>query len=222
MASSPAGTPPRAQYAFAMLPLPPRSQLVRRIPRVFVGLVLFGVGIAFMVVSELGLAPWEVFHQGMSELTGIPLGTMGIITGALVLLGWIPLRERVGIGTLMNVTIIGIVIDLTLLILPESAGSVPLRWTALLGGIALIGLGSGLYIGAGLGPGPRDGLMTGLARRGYRMRRARTLVEVIVLVVGWLLGGTVGIGTVLFAFGVGPAVELSFKKTAVVPLSADA
>jgi uncharacterized membrane protein YczE len=204
-----------------MLPVPPTAELIRRIPRVFVGLVFFGVGIAFMVVSELGLAPWEVFHQGVSFHTGIPLGTVGIITGALVLLGWIPLHEKVGIGTLMNVTIIGIVIDITGLILPDEAGSTAWRWIALLGGIALVGIGSGLYIGAGLGPGPRDGLMTGLARRGYKMRRARTAVEVTALVVGWLLGGTVGIGTVLFAFGVGPVVEYSFRRMTVAPIAAD-
>lgn len=205
-----------------MLPLPPASVLVRRVPRVFIGLVFFGVGIAFMVVSELGLAPWEVFHQGISNHTGIPLGMVGIMTGALVLLGWIPLREKIGIGTLMNVTIIGIVIDVTMLILPDQAGSTAWRWIALLGGIALVGVGSGIYIGAGLGPGPRDGLMTGFAKRGFKMRRARTAVEVSVLVAGWLLGGTVGVGTVLFAFGVGPAVEYSFRRMAVVPLTADA
>ena len=204
-----------------MLPMPPRHVLVRRIPRVFVGLVFFGLGIAFMVISELGLAPWEVFHQGISIHSGIPLGTVGIITGALVLLGWIPLNEKVGIGTLMNVTLIGIVIDVSMLLLPDQAGSTAWRGTALLGGIALVGIGSGMYIGAGLGPGPRDGLMTGLSRRGYRMRWARTGVEVTVLCAGWLLGGTVGIGTVLFAFGVGPAVEYSFRRMAVVPLRAE-
>jgi uncharacterized membrane protein YczE len=196
----------------AMLPLPPRSELARRLPRLVVGLVFFGVGIAFTAVSDLGLAPWEVFHQGISRRTGIPLGTVGIITGALVLFAWIPLHERIGLGTIMNVAMIGVVIDLTMLLLPETAGSTAWAWFALLGGITLIGLGSGLYIGAGLGPGPRDGLMTGLARRGYRMRRARTLVEVVVLVVGWLLGGTVGVGTVLFAFGVGPSVEFFLTR----------
>ena len=202
-----------------MLPIPSRSILVRRVPRVFVGLVFLGLGIAFMVVSELGVAPWVVFHQGISIHTGVPLGTVGIITGALALLGWIPLHERVGIGTLMNVTIIGVVIDVSML--PDQAGSTGWRWVALLGGIALVGVGSGLYIGAGLGPGPRDGLMTGLARRGYRMRWARTAVELTVLVAGWLLGGTVGIGTVLFALGVGPAVEYSFRRMAVVPIQAE-
>ena len=204
-----------------MLPLPPRSELIRRIPLVLLGLILFGIGIAFSAVSELGLPPWDVFHQGISRRVGIPLGAAVIITGGLVLLAWIPLREKVGIGTLMNVTIIGVVIDITMLILPERAGSLAWQWVAALGGIALVGVGSGLYIGAGLGPGPRDGLMTGLAKRGYKMGRARTAIEVLVLVVGRALGGTIGVGTVLFAFGVGPAVEFFFRRTAVVPLTSE-
>ena len=204
-----------------MLALPPKSELVRKIPRVIVGLLLFGVGIAFTAVSELGLGPWDVMHQGISRRSGIPFGTVGIITGALVLLSWIPLKERVGLGTILNVLIIGVVIDLTMLILPDEVGSAPLRWSALLGGIVLVGVGSGLYIGAGLGPGPRDGLMTACAKRGYRMGRARTVIEVLILAVGWLLGGTVGIGTVLFALGVGPAVEFFFNRTGSVPLAAE-
>ena len=201
-----------------MLPLPPAAELVRRVPRVLVGLLAFGLGVAFTAVSGLGLAPWEVFHQGISRITGIPLGTVAIITGALVLFGWIPLRQKIGLGTLMNVTIIGIVIDVTLAIMPERAGSTAWQWTAVVGGITLIGIGSGLYIGAGLGPGPRDGLMTGLAGRGYKMRRARTLIEAIALIMGWLMGGTLGIGTILFAVTVGPAVEYSFKLTALDPV----
>lgn len=204
-----------------MLPLPSSSELVRRVPRVFIGVVLFGLGIAFMVVSELGLSPWQVFHQGISRRTGIPLGTVVIITGALVLFGWIPLREKIGIGTLMNVTIIGIVINVSMLILPDQAGSTAWQWAALLGGISLVGIGSGLYIGAGLGPGPRDGLMTGLAKKGYKMRRARTVIEIIVLITGWLMGGTIGVGTVLFAFGVGPAVEFSLRRASVLPAAAE-
>ena len=204
-----------------MLPLPPRSVLIRRVPRVFIGLVLFGAGIAFTAVSELGLSPWGVFAQGISRGTGIPLGTAVIITGAAVLLLWIPLKEKLGIGTIMNVTIIGTVTDISLWILPEEAGSTVWRWIALLGGIALIGWGSGLYIGQGLGPGPRDGLMTALARRGYKMRRARTAIELVVLVVGWTLGGTIGVGTVIFALLVGPAVEYSFRRTAVGQTAAD-
>ena len=205
-----------------MLPLPSPAELVRRVPRVLVGLVLFGLGVAFTVVSELGLSPWEVFHQGISRRTGVPLGMVGIAIGALVLFGWIPLREKIGIGTVLNVTIIGVVIDISLLILPEQAGSAVWRWMALLGGIVLVAIGTGLYIGAGLGPGPRDGLMTGLAKRGYKMRRARTLIEMVVLIAGWLMGGTVGVGTVLFALAIGPAVELSLRHASVAPIPAKA
>lgn len=205
-----------------MLPLPPKADLLRRLPRLYAGLILFGVGIAFTAISDLGLPPWDVLHQGISRHTGIPLGTVGIITGALVLLGWIPLRERVGLGTISNVAIIGIVIDVTMLILPEEAGSTAWRWVALVGGIGLVAIGSGLYIGAGLGPGPRDGLMTAFARRGHPMRRTRTIVESIALVVGWLLGGTVGIGTVAFALGVGPAVQYFFNRIALVKITPEA
>lgn len=205
-----------------MLPLPSSAELVRRLPRVIVGLVLFGLGVAITVVSELGLSPWEVFHQGISRRTGVPLGMVGIAIGALVLFGWIPLREKIGIGTVLNVMIIGVVIDISLLILPEQAGSAVWRWMALLGGIVLVAIGTGLYIGAGLGPGPRDGLMTGLAKRGYKMRRARTLIEMVVLIAGWLMGGTVGVGTVLFALAIGPAVELSLRHASVAPIPAKA
>ena len=152
-----------------MLPVPSSTELVRRVPRLLVGLVFVGLGLAFTVVSEFGLSPWEVFHQGISRRTGVPLGMVGIAAGALVLFGWIPLREKIGIGTLLNVMIIGVVIDTSLLILPEQAGSTVWRWVSLLGGIGLVAIGTGLYIGAGLGSGPRDGLMTGLARRGYKI-----------------------------------------------------
>ena len=146
-----------------MLPLP--SDLGRRVPRLLFGLLLFGWGLALMVAADLGLAPWEVLHQGVSFHTPIPIGTVGIITGLMVLLLWIPLRERVGLGTVLNVVLIGIVIDVTLLWLttPNQLG---LRCSYLIGGVVMVGIGSGYYIGGGLGPGPRDGLMTGIARRG--------------------------------------------------------
>lgn len=213
---------PSVTLRAVMLPLPPAAVLARRVPRVMVGLVLFGAGIAFTAISELGLSPWDVFAQGIARRSAIGLGAAGIIVGAAVLLLWIPLKERPGLGTILNVAVIGVVTDLTLYVFPDEAGSTAWRWTALLGGIALIGLGTGLYIGAGLGPGPRDGLMTALARRGISIRRARTSIEVAVLAVGWLLGGTVGIGTVVFALGVGPAVHYSFGRTAVVELATDA
>jgi uncharacterized membrane protein YczE len=177
------------------------------------GLVLFGLGLAFMVVADLGLAPWEVLHQGISRRTGVPIGTVGIITGLLVLVAWIPLGERIGIGTVANVILIGIVIDLTLWGLPERLDQPVLRWVALGGGLLLVAIGSGYYIGAGLGPGPRDGLMTGLHRRtGYAIGAVRAVLEISVLIAGWLLGGTVGIGTVAFAFGIGPMVQFFLNR----------
>lgn len=159
-----------------------------------------------MVMAGLGLSPWEVLHQGISEQTGIPIGTVGIITGLFVLLLWIPLRERIGVGTVLNVILIGLVIDATLFLVPYGNEPLWLRTGMMLGGVFLIGVGTSFYIGAGLGPGPRDGLMTGLARRGYPIGPVRIGLELSVLIAGWLLGGTVGIGTVVFALGVGPLV----------------
>lgn len=186
--------------------MPSAAQLRRRLPRLLFGLALFGVGIAMLVIADLGLAPWEVMHQGISERTGIPIGTVGILTGLCVLVLWIPLRERPGVGTIANVLLIGVVIDVTLWLAPASVDSVGIRWILLLGGTVIIAIGSGYYIGSGLGPGPRDGLMTGLGHRGVPIGLARAVIELSVLGIGWLLGGTVGIGTVIFAFGVGPLV----------------
>lgn len=198
--------------------MPSRREIGRRVPRLLFGLVLFGVGLAMMVVAGLGLAPWEVMHQGITRHTGIPIGTVGILTGIVVLLLWIPLGERLGVGTVLNVFIIGIVIDLTLWIAPESVGALWQQWGLLLGGTLLVAIGSGFYIGAGLGPGPRDGLMTGLARRGIPLGLGRTAIEVTVLIIGWFLGGTVGFGTVIFAFGVGPLVGILLPRMSLEPL----
>lgn len=137
-----------------MLPLP-THRFPRRLGQLVPGLVLFGVGVALMVRADLGLSPWQVFHQGVAENTDTAMGTVVIATGIVVLLAWIPLRERFGLGTILNVALIGNVLNISLLILPDDIGSLPVRWAAMLGGISLIGLGSGLYIGAGMGPGPR-------------------------------------------------------------------
>ncbi len=201
-----------------MLPIPSRQQLIERIPRVVFGLILFGLGAAMMVLAGLGLSPWEVMAQGISFKTGIPIGTVGILIGIVVLFLWIPLKEKLGIGTILNVFIIGIVIDLTLWLTPDSVESLVVRWLLLVGGILLVGVGSGFYIGGGLGPGPRDGLMTGIAKRGVNIGLARFGIEITVLVVGWLLGGTVGIGTVLFAFGMGPLIAILLPRLSVPPL----
>jgi uncharacterized membrane protein YczE len=189
-----------------------RAELRRRLPQLMFGLVIVGFGFALMVEANLGLGPWEVLHQGISNRIGIPIGTVGIFVGLLVLAAWLPLRQRLGVGTVLNVITIGIVIDLTMLLVPD-LHSLLIRWPALLGGLLLVGIGGGLYIGAGLGPGPRDGLMTGMAARGwFSIRTARTLLEITALAAGWLLGGTVGIGTLLFAVGIGPLVQLFLGK----------
>jgi uncharacterized membrane protein YczE len=202
-----------------------REELRRRLPRLLFGLVLCGLGIASMVAADLGLGPWDVLHQGLSRLSGIPIGTVGILVGMLVLGLWFPLRERPGLGTVLNVVVIGIVIDLTLLVL-HTPGQLWLRTLMMLAGPLLFAIGSGYYIGAGLGPGPRDGVMTGLARRGLPVGAARALIELSVLLAGWLLGGTVGAGTVVFAFGIGPLVQLFLPRLsladALAPDEADA
>ncbi|MFP5321929.1 MAG: YczE/YyaS/YitT family protein [Acidimicrobiia bacterium] len=176
-----------------------------RVARCLLGLVLLGVGIGLTVAADLGLSPWDVLHQGLSERLGITIGTASIGVGILVLLLWIPLRERPGLGTVMNVFVIGTTVDLTLAVVdrPEPLWA---RVLYLAVGIWLWGPGSGLYLGVGMGSGPRDGLMTGLARRGLRVGPVRTGIEVAALTVGFLLGGTVGIGTLAFALGVGPNV----------------
>lgn len=177
--------------------------------------MLFGVGIALMVRADLGLSPWQVFHQGVSENLGVAMGTVTIATGFVVLLGWIPLRERFGLGTLLNVALIGNVLNISLLLLPDELGGLPVRWMAMFGGITFIGIGSGLYIGARMGPGPRDGLMTGLARRGLHIGAVRTGLEASVLLIGWLLGGTVGVGTVAFAITIGPVIAIALPRMTV-------
>jgi len=188
-----------------VLPLPPDTAR-RRLPRLAGGLVLFGVGIGLMVRADLGLGPWDVLHQGVSQRVDLGIGTVTILTGVVVLALWVPLRERPGLGTIANVAVIGLVVDATLAVVDEPS-SVPARAALLLLGAYAFGPGSGLYIGAGLGPGPRDGLMTGLARRGHSVRAVRTGIELAVLAVGALLGGSVGIGTVLFALTIGPNVH---------------
>ena len=197
-----------------MLPLP-KERFGRRLAQLIPGLVLFGVGIALMVSADLGLSPWQVFHQGVAESVGVAMGTITIITGFVVLLGWIPLRERFGLGTILNVAIIGNVLNVALSLLPDDLGGLPIRWAAMGAGVLLIATGSGLYIGAGMGPGPRDGLMTGLARRGLHIGAVRTGLELTVLIVGWLLGGTVGAGTLVFAVTIGPLIAVLLPRLTV-------
>jgi uncharacterized membrane protein YczE len=202
-----------------MLPIPRPPALWPQLARLVLGLVLFGFGLALMVIADLGLSPWDVFHQGVSFRTGIPIGTVVIITGLLLLLLWIPLREKIGIGTIANAVVIGLTLDLSLLFLPDQLDQLSVRWLSMLIGVVLVAIGSGFYIGAGLGPGPRDGLMTGITRRtGRPLALVRAALEVSVLVAGWLLGGTVGIGTIVFAFGIGPLVHFFLRRLQVVPI----
>ncbi len=175
------------------------------------GLAMFGLGIALLIDADLGAAPWDVFHTGVSELTGIPVGTVIIITGVLLLLLWIPLGESPGLGTILNAFAIGLFVDVFLPIVPEPELLVP-RVAMMLAGVVVIGAGSGLYIGAGLGPGPRDGLMTGLGRHGVSIHVARTGIELLVLLAGVALGGSIGIGTAVFALGIGPMVQIFLPR----------
>ncbi len=186
-----------------MLP-PPRT---RRLTQLYAGLVLFGVSDAMLLMAGLGLDPWDVLHQGLSRRLGLGVGTWAVIVGACVMLLWIPLRQRPGIGTLSNVVVVGLVIDLVLVLIPSVHG-LGARYAVLISGVFLNGVATGAYIGAGLGPGPRDGLMTGMAARGHSIRVVRTGIELTVLAVGWLLGGTVGVGTVVYALGIGPLAHV--------------
>lgn len=193
--------------------LPPPLHLATLI----VGLWLFGTGEAMLVKAALGNSPWTVFAQGLSTHTHWSIGIMTNTIGAALLLLWIPLRQRPGVGTILNVLLIGTSLDVSLRFLPE-VGSLPARVVLCLAGIVTVALGSGLYLRYGLGPGPRDGLMTGIARvRGWPLGVARALIEATVLTIGWLLGGLVGLGTLLFATLIGPGVHLAVRLLGRVP-----
>ncbi|WP_326670387.1 hypothetical protein [Streptomyces canus] len=196
-----------------------QSRLGRRLIQLYVGLALYGASSALLVEAGLGLEPWGVLHQGLAELTGLSIGVVSIIVGAAVLLLWIPLRQRPGLGTVSNVFVVGIAMDATLAAVPEVHG-LAVRIPLLLAGIVLNGVATGLYIAAHFGPGPRDGLMTGLHRRtGRSIRLMRTAIEVAVVVTGFVLGGTIGIGTVLYAVSIGPLAQLFLRVFAVLPAS---
>ena len=179
----------------------------RRLVQLYLGLVLYGFSASLLVLSGLGLSPWDVLHQGLAKHSNLAIGTWSILVGLFVLLLWIPLRERPGIGTISNVVFIGGTMDVVLAHL-SPPHELALRIVCLVVGVFLNGVATGAYIGAGLGPGPRDGLMTGLARRGHSIRVVRTSLEVSVVVIGWLLGGTVGVGTVLYAVSIGPLAHV--------------
>jgi uncharacterized membrane protein YczE len=193
------------------------GRLPERVSRLLLGLWLYGVAIALMIEGTLGASPWDAFHLGVAHHVPLSLGGVMIVTAAAVLIAWIPLRQMPGLGTLANTLLLGPFADASLALLDTPHG-LPVRGAYLLGGVVLCAVATALYVGAQLGPGPRDGLMTGLARRtGWSIRRVRTLLEVSVLATGVLLGGAVGLGTVLFALGVGPATQF-FLRYLIVPL----
>jgi uncharacterized membrane protein YczE len=181
--------------------------MLTRLVQLYSGLLLYGLSSSLLVLAGLGLDPWDVFHQGLAKQTGLAIGTCTIIVGAVVLVLWIPLRQRPGIGTISNVVLVGAVMNVVLghVHAPHALGW---RIACLVAGVLACGVATGAYIGAGLGPGPRDGVMTGLAARGHSIRVVRTGIELAVLVVGWLLGGTVGVGTVVYALSIGPLAHV--------------
>ena len=197
----------------------PATRPLYRLVRCIAGLVLFGSGISLMLASELGGSPWDVFHTGVSDLFDIGVGTVIVITGVVLLLVWIPLRERPGVGTILNAVLVGVFVDLTQPLMPDSQ-LLLVRWPLLGGGILAIAIGSGFYIGSGLGPGPRDGIMTGLAKRSIAgrpisVRAARTAIEIAVTAAGVMLGGAIGLGTAAFALSIGPLVQVFLPRLTV-------
>jgi len=196
-------------------PLPVTRDPARRLPQLLGGLALYGLSMAMQIRAGLGLNPWDVLHEGLAERTPLSFGAITAVTGVIVLLLWIPLRQRPGIGTVANVVVIAVAVDAALYVIPAPDALVP-RIALLVGGVLLNGVATAAYVGARLGPGPRDGLMTGLcARTGWSVRVVRTGIEVVVLATGWLLGGTAGIGTVLYALAIGPLTQLFLPFLAV-------
>jgi len=199
-----------ARYA-QVLRFPNKRELVRRFPPLVAGLLLIGFSISISVRAELGVAPWDVLHQGIAKATGTSIGVVVVLVGLVVLLAWIPLQQHLGIGTILNALSIGFIANLGLAWIPEQhalGARIALLTLAVVG----FGLGGGLYIGCGLGPGPRDGLMTAITARGYRLWIVRTVIECSALVIGFLLGGKVGIGTVVIALTIGPLTHAGLRR----------
>jgi uncharacterized membrane protein YczE len=179
---------------------------IGRLVRLYLGLAAFGVSLALMVRADLGLGPWDVLHQGIARQLNVRLGWVTIAVSALVLLAWIGLRQRPGLGTVSNIVLVGLAVNVTLDLMPD-VHALLVRIALLVAGVLLNAFATGLYIGAGFGPGPRDGLMTGLAQRGYSIRAARTAIELSVFVLGYVLGGSVGVGTVVYTLSIGPLIH---------------
>ncbi|MEB6380506.1 hypothetical protein MXM41_16425 [Leclercia adecarboxylata] len=182
--------------------------MLRRLLQLYVGLCLYGLSTAMFVRADLGADPWNVFHLGVAKLLAMDMGTVIILTGVLVLLLWIPLRQRPGLGTISNVIAIGLAADVALAFIP-AIDSLPARCVLLVSAVIVNALATGMYIGAGFGAGPRDGLMTGInARTGWSVRTVRTAIEISVLLTGVVLGGTFGAGTILYALSIGPLIQI--------------
>ena len=197
---------------------PAGRRLPRRLVQLYAGLVLYGFSMALLVRAELGVMPWDVLHQGLTRSVGGSLGGVSVVVGALVLLLWIPLRQRPGVGTISNVVMIGVSVDASLALLPQVGGDLVVRSLLVVGGVVLNAAATAAYIGVRLGPGPRDGLMTGLvARTGWSVRLVRTGIEVAVVATGWLLGGTLGIATAVYALSIGPLVQPLLRIFTVEP-----
>jgi uncharacterized membrane protein YczE len=187
-----------------------------KLARCITGLAFFGFGITLFIRANLGLAPWDIFHKGLSEKLDVSIGLVIVGVGLLLLLLWIPLRQKPGVGTVLNALEIGFVVNLTKPLIGEPDQLV-MRTFMVIAGVLVIALGSALYIGAGLGSGPRDGLMLGLSQRSIGGRRisirvARTTIELTVMIAGLFLGGSIGIGTLIFMFGIGPLVQLVLPR----------
>ncbi|MFE1098996.1 YitT family protein [Nocardiopsis alba] len=205
--SAPSRSSVRALVDRVMItPVLPRPRL-RRLAQLYLGLYLYGLSGALLIRSDLGAMPWDVLSQGLSNQTGLSIGTWSVIIGALIMLLWIPLRQKPGLGTLSNVIVIGVSVDLSLWLIPTT-DFLPFQILLLISGVLVCAIATGCYIGVGLGPGPRDGLMTGLASRGLSIRLARTIIEVTVALLGFLMGGTVGLGTLVFMIAIGPLAQI--------------
>jgi uncharacterized membrane protein YczE len=199
-----------ARYA-QVLSFPSARELRRRVPALVVGVFVLGFAISVSVRAQLGVSPWDVLHQGLAKATGLSFGLVVVLVGLLVLVAWIPLRQRLGIGTVLNTLSVGFIANLGIFLIPEQHLLV-VRIPMLIAAIVMFGVGGGLYIGSGLGPGPRDGLMTAIAGRGHRIWVVRTFLECSALVAGYLLGGHVGVGTVLLALTIGPVTHAGLRR----------
>lgn len=196
---------PRGETIEVLL-FPRPRELLTRLPRLLIGITLLGSGIALMLRAKLGLSPWDVLHQGIADQIGLSVGTVIIGLGVLILLAWIPLHQRFGVGTVINTLVVGVILDVVFDAL-GTPHALWLRTAFMVGGVVCVGIGTGCYIAAGLGPGPRDGVMTAVAARGYPLWAVRMVMEVSALLLGLLLGGDVGVGTLLFALGIGPLAD---------------